>query len=45
MKAKIYERLKIKTNLSFGVEVVQPGQLPRYMLKATRFKDLRETGK
>jgi phenylacetate-CoA ligase len=41
LKGKIAERLKVKTNLTFETEVVNPGQLPRYTLKATRFKDLR----
>ncbi len=42
LKYIIAERLKVKTNLTFDTEVVRPGQLPRYTLKATRFKDLRE---
>ena len=42
LKCKICERLKIKTNLTFEIEVVKPGKLPRYTLKARRFKDLRE---
>ena len=40
--AKINGRLKVKTNLRFNVEVEKPGELPRYTLKAKRFKDLRE---
>jgi phenylacetate-CoA ligase len=38
----ISERLKTRTNLRFRVEQAVPGQLPRYTLKAKRFKDLRE---
>jgi phenylacetate-CoA ligase len=35
-------RLKIKTNLRFGIEQAPAGTLPRYILKAKRFQDLRE---
>ena len=41
MIMKISERLKMKTNLRFNIQPVKPGELPRYMLKSTRFKDLR----
>lgn len=41
LKERISERLKIKTNLSFQVQLVEPGKLPRYTLKHQRFKDLR----
>ncbi len=41
-KARLMERLKVKTNLSFHVQIEPPGSLPRYMLKAKRFNDLRE---
>ena len=41
LMARITERLKMKTNLRFNVELVKPGQLPRYTLKSKRFKDLR----
>ena len=40
--ARLSERLKIKTNLRFGLERVAEGGLPRYTLKSKRFKDLRE---
>lgn len=43
VKARLRESLKIKTNLSFHVQMEPPGSLPRYMLKATRFKDRRES--
>ncbi len=39
--ARLAERLKIKTNLTFGLLPVKEGDLPRYDLKAKRFKDLR----
>jgi phenylacetate-CoA ligase len=42
VKARLRESLKVKTNLSFHVQMEPPGSLPRYMLKATRFKDRRE---
>jgi len=40
--AKLSERLKVKTNLRFGIALVPRGELPRYTLKSKRFKDLRE---
>ncbi|MGA2465345.1 MAG: AMP-binding protein [Thermodesulfobacteriota bacterium] len=43
VKARLRENLKVKTNLSFHVQMEPPGSLPRYMLKATRFKDRRES--
>lgn len=42
IKARLRERLKVKTNLSFQVNVEPSGSLPRYTLKAKRFKDMRE---
>lgn len=36
------EKLKNKTNLRFRIEQAAPGALPRYTLKAKRFKDLRK---
>jgi len=39
IKNRIREGLKIRTNLTFEIELVKPGSLPRYMLKSTRFKD------
>jgi len=39
--AKIFERLKTKTNLRFNIACVPEGKLARYMLKSKRFKDLR----
>jgi len=40
IKNRIREKLKIRTNLTFEIESVKPGGLPRYTLKSTRFKDL-----
>ena len=42
LSSRINERLKVKTNLRFNIEFMKPGELPRYTLKAKRFKDLRE---
>lgn len=42
MMTRLSERLKIKTNLTFLIEPVSPGGLPRYTLKSKRFKDRRE---
>ena len=42
LTSNIIDRLKIKTNLRFNVQWAKPGELPRYTLKSTRFKDLRE---
>jgi phenylacetate-CoA ligase len=42
IKNRLVERLKIATNLSFHVIMEPPGSLPRYMLKAKRFRDMRE---
>lgn len=39
---QLREGLKVKTNLNFRVKVEPAGTLPRYALKASRFKDLRE---
>jgi len=44
-KVRLAESLKIATNLSFVVVMEPPGSLPRYTLKAKRFKDLREETK
>lgn len=34
--------LRVKTNLGYQIEAVEAGSLPRYTLKAQRFKDLRK---
>ncbi len=41
LQAKVGERLKMKTNLRFGLSYAAPGELPRYTLKHQRFKDQR----
>ena len=43
VKARLRENLKVKTNLSFHVQMEPPGSLPRYTLKAKRFRDTRES--
>jgi phenylacetate-CoA ligase len=40
IQGRIRGELKIRTNLTFEIEMVRPGGLPRYTLKSTRFKDL-----
>jgi phenylacetate-CoA ligase len=40
IQGRIREQLKIRTNLTFEIEPVKPGGLPRYTLKSARFKDL-----
>ena len=40
IRNRIREQLKIRTNLTFDIELVKPGGLPRYTLKSARFKDL-----
>jgi phenylacetate-CoA ligase len=39
--ARLKDQLRLKTNLGYGIEVHPYGSLPRYELKAKRFKDLR----
>ncbi len=34
--------MRLRTNLGYKVTVVETGSLPRYALKAKRFKDLRK---
>jgi phenylacetate-CoA ligase len=41
LAARLSERLKTETNLRFNIKSASPGELPRYMLKSKRFKDLR----
>jgi len=40
LRGRIREQLKIRSNLTFEIEMVKPGGLPRYTLKSSRFKDL-----
>jgi phenylacetate-CoA ligase len=44
IRSRIQEQLKMKTNLTFEIESVKPGGLPRYTLKSARFKDLTKKG-
>ena len=39
---RLKEQLRVKTNLGYEMEIHPYGSLPRYALKAKRFKDLRE---
>ncbi len=41
IRARVKERAKVKTNLTMNVTLEPEGTLPRYDLKARRFKDLR----
>ncbi len=41
LQHSLQQHLKIKTNLRFEMELCPCGKLPRYTLKAKRFKDLR----
>ena len=40
--AHLKDQLRLKTNLGYRIEVHPYGSLPRYELKAKRFKDLRK---
>ena len=40
VRGRIREQLKIRSNLTFEIEMVKPGGLPRYTLKSSRIKDL-----
>jgi len=44
VQAKLLTELRLKTNLGYELEVYEPGTLPRYEVKARRFKDLRKHG-
>ncbi len=41
IKAKLVNQLRIRTNLGYNLEFHEYGTLPRYDVKAKRFKDLR----
>jgi len=41
---RLKDQLRVKTNLGYKIEVHPFGSLPRYEVKAQRFKDLRKTG-
>lgn len=40
---ELNDQLRLKTNLRYDIEFHRPGALPRYEVKAKRFKDLRHT--
>jgi phenylacetate-CoA ligase len=42
--AQLKDQLRLKTNLSYRIEYYDFGRLPRYDIKAKRFKDLRKKG-
>jgi len=42
LSGRMREQLKLRSNLTFEIELVKPGGLPRYTLKSARFKDLRK---
>jgi len=44
LRAKLLTELRLKTNLGYEIEVYESGMLPRYEVKAKRFKDLRKHG-
>jgi phenylacetate-CoA ligase len=43
IEARLKDQLRLKTNLGYNLEFHEYGTLPRYEVKAKRFKDLRET--
>jgi phenylacetate-CoA ligase len=44
VEKKLVTELRVRTNLGYEIEFHPPGTLPRYEVKAKRFKDLRKTG-
>ncbi|MBC8342720.1 MAG: phenylacetate--CoA ligase family protein [Bacteroidetes bacterium] len=42
IKSELSDQLRLKTNLNYELEFCQYGELPRYPVKAKRFKDLRK---
>ena len=43
LEAQLKDQLRLKTNLGYRIEFYDYGRLPRYEVKARRFKDLRKT--
>jgi phenylacetate-CoA ligase len=41
IEAQLVDQLRLKTNLRYDLEFKEYGTLPRYEVKAKRFKDLR----
>ncbi len=44
VRARLIDQLRLKTNLGYNIEFHDYGTLPRYEVKARRFKDLRKKG-
>lgn len=44
IEARLKDELRLKTNLGYRIEFYDYGQLPRYDVKAKRFKDMRKKG-
>jgi len=44
LEARLQTELRVKTNLGYEIEMHPYGALPRYEVKAKRFKDLRKSG-
>jgi phenylacetate-CoA ligase len=42
LKGRLKDQLRVTTNLGYKLSLVDCGELPRYALKAKRFKDLRK---
>jgi phenylacetate-CoA ligase len=42
LEAQLKDQLRLKTNLGYRIEFYDYGRLPRYEVKARRFKDLRK---
>jgi phenylacetate-CoA ligase len=42
IEAQLKDQLRLKTNLAYRIEFYDYGRLPRYEIKARRFKDLRK---
>jgi phenylacetate-CoA ligase len=44
LKEQLKDRLRVTTNLGYKLSLVECGSLPRYAVKAQRFKDMRKHG-
>ncbi|AFM27175.1 phenylacetate--CoA ligase family protein [Desulfomonile tiedjei] len=44
LQGELTTQLRLKTNLGYNLEILPPNSLPRYEVKARRFKDLRKKG-
>ena len=42
IEPRLKDQLRLKTNLGYVLEFHEPGTLPRYEVKAKRFKDIRK---